>query len=104
MVKKGNGREPRFCDSRDVPVTSLMTDVAQVAFPLREVGGPSRGRGGTRKPALTPETEACEEPKVRPSRSTAFETDADGTAVLKGSRGVASPTSLQTPCAPLQRK
>ena len=33
MVKKGHGHEPRFCDSCDVPVTSLMTDVAQAAFP-----------------------------------------------------------------------
>ena len=65
--RSGNSCELRFCDIRDVPATTLMADVAQAAFPLG-VGGPSRGREGARKPALTPKTEVCEEPEVRPSK------------------------------------
>lgn len=67
MVKKGNSQKKKrkqscakFCDSRDVPVTTLMVDVAQTVFRLGR-GVDQGGARGARKPAPAPETEAREE-------------------------------------------
>lgn len=59
--------EPRFCDSRDVPVTTLMTDVGQAAFPLGG-GWTKSGQRGCKEASSRPEMAACEEPEVRPSK------------------------------------